>query len=273
MAKTVPLYQVDSFATEVFRGNPAAVCPTGAWLAEDVMRALAAENNLSETAFVVPDDTGAADFALRWFTPKVEVDLCGHATLATAWVLFNERGHDRDTVTFSTQRSGVLTVRRGADGLLTMDFPRCPAMPAPHPDDLTRALGGPALEFWNAKNDMRMALLADAGAVRALRPNLAAVARMGSHGLIVTAPGGGEDADVDFVSRFFAPQVGIAEDPVTGSAHTVLAPYWAKRLNEGTLSARQVSARGGEVTCELAGERVLISGRATLYLKGEAVLP
>lgn len=274
--QTIPLYQIDSFATEVFRGNPAAVCPLDAWLDDDRMQTLAAENNLSETAFVVPDETGAADYGLRWFTPTAEVDLCGHATLATAWVLFNERGHGGDTVNFAT-KSGILAVTRGADGLLNMDFPQTKSMPAPHPDELARALGSPgpkspALEYLRAKNDMRVAVLGDAQAVRALKPDLHTVYALGSHGLIVTAPGGGGDGDVDFVSRFFAPQLGISEDPVTGAAHTVLAPYWAKRLGKDTLKARQVSKRGGDVGCRLVGERVELSGRAVLYMKGEAVV-
>lgn len=284
---TIPLYQVDAFATEVFRGNPAAVCLLDAWLPENLMQALAAENNLSETAFVVSDETGEADYGLRWFTPKAEVDLCGHATLATAWVLFNERGVDKDVITFVT-KSGVLSVARGANGLLTMDFPQSKAMPAPHPDTLARALGAaglksPALEYLRAKNDMRVAVLGDAEAVRALKPDLHTIHTLGSHGLIVTAPGGGGpgsgpgggavDGDVDFVSRFFAPQLGISEDPVTGAAHTVLAPYWAKRLGKDVLKARQVSERGGDLECQIAGERVKISGRAVLYMKGEARLP
>lgn len=277
MSQVISLYQVDSFATEVFRGNPAAVCPLDAWPGDDVMQALAAENNLSETAFVVPDNSGEADFGLRWFTPKAEVDLCGHATLATAWVLFFERGFAAERITFAT-KSGILSVERGADDALTMDFPQTQFMPAPHPDDLVKALGGagmggPAQEFWRAKNDMRLALLPSARMVRELQPNLAAVARMGSHGLIVTAPGGDGDDDVDFVSRYFAPQLGVAEDPVTGAAHTVLAPYWAKRLSKDRLRARQVSARGGDVQCDLVGDRVRLTGHAVLFFKGEARLP
>lgn len=261
----IDLYQVDAFATELFGGNPAAVCPTETWLSDDVMQALAAENNLSETAFVVPDDSGAADYGLRWFTPTSEVAMCGHATLASAWVLFNVITPDVDVVTFTTP-SGILTVTRGPGDLITMDFPQCTLKPAPHPDDLHRALGGPAMDFCTASNGMRLAVLGSVEAVRTLKPNLNAVAKMGDFGLIVTAKGEG---DVDFVSRFFAPQVGIAEDPVTGSAHTVLAPYWAKRLKKETFTARQISKRGGEVLCQLDGDRVKLSGRAVLYMKGE----
>lgn len=259
------IYQVDAFATELFGGNAAAVCPLETWLSDDVMQALAAENNLAETAFFVADESGAADYGLRWFTPEAEVDLCGHATLASAWVLFNAVTSDSDVVTFST-RSGILTVTRGQDDMITMDFPQCTLKPAPHPDDLLRALGGPALDYCTASNDMRLAVLGSVEAVRDLKPNFAAIAAMGSHGLIVTAKGEG---DVDFVSRFFAPQIGIPEDPVTGAAHTVLAPYWGKRLKKDTFTARQISKRGGEVLCQLDGDRVKLSGRAVLYMKGE----
>jgi PhzF family phenazine biosynthesis protein len=267
--KTIPLYQVDAFATEVFKGNPAAVCPTDAWLNDATMLALAAENNLSETAFVIPDATGVADYGLRWFTPVKEMDLCGHATLATAWVLFNERGQAGDTVTFTT-RSGILTVHNRADGALTMDFPVSKIMPAPHPEELAHALGCPALEFWRAKTGKNLAVLDTADRVAHLQVNLRAVLALGGDGLIVTAPGEG---GLDFVSRYFAPHVGIPEDPVTGSAHTVLAPYWAKRLGKTEFQARQVSSRGGDLHCAIDGERVKISGRAVLYMKGEARLP
>ncbi|MBL4615171.1 MAG: PhzF family phenazine biosynthesis protein [Magnetovibrio sp.] len=270
MNKTIPLYQVDSFATEVFTGNPAAVCPTDEWLSVEVMQKLAMENNLSETAYVVPDKSGVADFGLRWFTPKLEMDLCGHATLASAWVLFNELNVEKDSITFSTQVSGILTVSRGNDGLLTMDFPVYAPRPAPHHKMLEQALGGPALEYLTAPNGMKLAVLGSVAAVTNLKPNLNAVAQMEGHGLIVTAKGEGE---YDFVSRFFAPLGGIAEDPVTGSAHTVLAPYWAKRLKKETFHARQVSKRGGDVHCVLDGERVKISGHGVLYMKGQAHLP
>ena len=264
----IDLYQVDAFATELFGGNPAAVCPLGTWLSDDVMQALAAENNVSETAFFVADESGAADYGLRWFTPEAEVSMCGHATLASAWVLFNALTPDRDVVTFSTL-SGILTVTRGQDGMITMDFPQCTLKPAVHPDDLLRALGGPALDFCVASNGMRLAVLGSVEAVRNLKPQLSAVAKLGSFGLIVTAKGQG---DVDFVSRFFGPQVGVAEDPVTGSSHTALAPYWARRLKKDTFTAQQISKRGGEVLCQLDGDRVRLSGRAVLYMKGEVYL-
>lgn len=268
MTHTIPLYQIDAFAREVFKGNPAAVCPLDAWLDDALMLSLAAENNLSETAFVVPDVTGEADYGLRWFTPTAEMDLCGHATLASAWVLFHERGFERDVVTFTT-RSGILTVSRSDEGLLTMDFPQSKVMPAPHPEPLQAALGCPAREFLRAKNGMNIAVLDSAAAVQNVQVNLAAVVALGGDGLVVTAPGEG---DVDFVSRYFAPHVGIPEDPVTGSTHTVLAPYWAKRLKKDVLTARQLSPRGGSMECAIDGERVKLSGHAVLYMKGEVQL-
>ncbi|HEY9079019.1 PhzF family phenazine biosynthesis protein [Magnetovibrio sp.] len=271
MSNTIPLYQIDSFTADLFAGNPAAVCPTDAWLSDEVMQKLAAENNLSETAYVVPDTTGVADYGLRWFTPETEVDLCGHATLATAWVLFNELGVDVETLRFTT-KSGVLTVARGEGDLLVMDFPLNAPRPAPHHEFLPQALGGPAQQFWTASNGMSLAVLASAEAVRSLTPHLGAVAKLGKKGLIVTAAGDERDT-VDFVSRYFAPYAGIAEDPVTGSAHTVLAPYWAKVLKKDSLHARQVSKRGGDVYCQMQGDRVLLSGHATLYMKGEAHVP
>ena len=267
MSQTIPLYQVDAFTTDVFAGNPAAVCPLHDWLSDDVMQDIARENNLSETAFFIPNAGGETDYLLRWFTPAFEVDLCGHATLATAWVLFFELGVERDSLSFETQESGVLTVEKGAAGLLTMDFPAYPPRPAPHHMRLEQAIGGRALEFWTAPNGMHLAVVGGADDVLDIKPSLAAIAEMGDKGLIVTAPGAGDE--IDFVSRYFTPKEGIAEDPVTGSAHCVLAPYWAKRLKKDNLHARQVSKRGGDVLCEVAGERVRLSGHAVLYLKGE----
>lgn len=272
MSTTIPLYQVDAFTTELFRGNPAAVCPTDAWLSEEIMQSLAVENNLSETAYVVPDETGGADYGLRWFTPVGEIDLCGHATLATAWVLFNELNVGKDVLTFSTQESGILTVSRGQDGLLKMDFPVHVPRPAPHHQLLERALGMRALEYFSAPNGMKVAVVDSVEAVQNLKMQMGAVAQMGDKGLIVTARAG-EGDDIDFVSRYFTPKEGIPEDPVTGSAHTVLAPLWAQRLKKNTFHARQVSKRGGDLFCELDGDRVYISGHGILYLKGEARIP
>lgn len=274
MPRTLPLYQVDAFTREPFSGNPAAVCPLDDWLGDEVMQKIAAENNLSETAFFVPDENGEADYRLRWFTPTREVELCGHATLASAWVLFNELGVEQETIVFVTQKAGLLSVRRGEGGVLVMDFPANPPRPTPHHEKLGFALGGdnlksPAKEFYSAPNTMRLAVLGSARDVIDLKPQFWAVAEAAPDGLIVTAQGE-EGSGVDFVSRYFAPAWGINEDPVTGSAHTVLAPYWAKRLKKDSLRARQVSKRGGDVFCEMVGDRVRISGHAVLYLKGEA---
>ena len=250
MTQEIPIYQVDAFASRLFAGNPAAVCPLDDWLPDPVMQAIAAENNLSETAFIVPQ---GEDFQLRWFTPACEVDLCGHATLGTAFVVTTILQPGRDSVCFHT-RSGALDVRRVGDDF-TMDFPAIEGARVERTGPVSEALGAPVQEVWQASDIM--AVLADEAAVRDLRPDMAATARLDTRGVMVTAAG----TDCDFVSRFFAPQSGISEDPVTGSAHCMLTPYWARRLGKTRLSARQLSARGGELTCELAGERVLISGR------------
>ena len=257
------MYQVDAFASRVFEGNPAAICPLPAWLDAAVMQAIAQENNLSETAFCVAD--GAA-FQLRWFTPNQEVDLCGHATLATAHVLYGHLGYGQPQVVFHT-RSGALSVARQGDALV-MDFPAIPAQPCPAPTALVEGLGCAPIEVRAAAD--YLAVLDDPEQVRQLVPDLAALSRLDRRGVCVTAPGRN---GVDFVSRFFAPKYGIPEDPVTGSVHCMLAPYWARRLGKTRLQARQVSARGGDVLCELQGERVLLSGRAVTYMVAEISLP
>jgi PhzF family phenazine biosynthesis protein len=261
MTQTVPIYQVDAFASEVFAGNPAAVCPLDAWLPDETMQAIAMENNLSETAFIVK---AGEDYDLRWFTPAVEVDLCGHATLGSAYVVATHLEPGRDEVVFRS-RSGPLTVtRKGA--LFTLDFPsKLPERLDDHAA-VEAAMGSPVEELWRA--DKTMAVLADEAAVLAARPDLAKVADLPGDGLIVTAPG----RERDFVSRYFAPHAGIPEDPVTGSAHCVLTPYWARRLDKTRLSARQVSARGGELVVEERGERILISGHVTPYLEGRIII-
>jgi PhzF family phenazine biosynthesis protein len=264
----LPLYWIDAFADRPFAGNPAAVIPLADWLADPVMQRIAFENGLAETAFFVR--TGAARFHLRWFTPAVEVDLCGHATLATAHALFHELGQPGQDITFDT-RSGPLTVTRREDGKLTLDFPATPV--APEPSDevariVTGALGQAPLFIGRTVFDL-FAELPDAASVRALVPDFAAIARAGSRGLIVTAPG---DGTCDFVSRFFAPQSGINEDPATGSTHCALAPFWAGRLGKRLLHARQLSARGGELWCEPTGDRVRLTGQSVLYLRGELFL-
>lgn len=255
-----PLYWIDSFSLEVFRGNPAGVVPLATWLPDDLMRRIAFENGLAETAFFVR--TGPDRFHLRWFTPAAEVDLCGHATLAAAFVLFTQLGQPGTAITFDS-RSGPLIVTRREAGLLELDFPSRPAVPIDPPAALLRGLG--ATPAFYAQAQANLAVFATADEIRALRPDFAALATLEQYGTIVTAPG----EDCDFVSRFFAPRVGVPEDPVTGSAHCVLTPYWAARLGRNRLYARQLSARGGELWCELVGDRVKIAGHAALYLRGE----
>jgi predicted PhzF superfamily epimerase YddE/YHI9 len=261
----VTLYQIDAFTDRLFAGNPAAVCPLDHWLADDVMQAIAAENNLSETAFVVPQGDA---YGLRWFTPAVEVDLCGHATLATAFVILTRLAADRDAVSFDT-RSGRLTVHRGAAGLV-MDFPVLPVQDAIDPADPNVAgLGRTPVELHRIREahgaPYCLAIYDDEADVATLTPNFAA---LGAN-VIATAPGD----TVDFVSRFFAPLSGIDEDPVTGSAHCTLTPYWAGRLGKSELRARQISARGGDIGCRLDGERVFLSGKCVAYMEGRIAVP
>lgn len=255
----LPLYVVDAFAERVFEGNPAAVVPLETWLPDATLASIAAENNLSETAFLVPLPGG---FELRWFTPTTEVDLCGHATLASACVLA-ERGHARWPVRFETRHAGTLHVDRDGDRFV-LDFPSRPPTEAPHPAGLSEAIGHEVVQYVRATKGV--AVLRDADAVRSVSIPPAFVRGLDTDGLIVTAPG---DGPYDFVSRYFAAHIGIDEDPVTGSAHCTLAPYWAKRLGKADLRARQVSARGGDVRCVLDGERVRLHGRGVLYLRGE----
>ena len=257
---TIPLYQIDAFAEEVFQGNPAAVCPLREWLADERMQAIAAENNLSETAFLVPG-AGPGDYDLRWFTPAAEVELCGHATLASAHLVLNRLTPDLDTVRFSTL-SGTLEVRRDGDRL-AMDFPARPPGAYDPPPGLVEALGA-APEAVLASQRDAMAVYGAEATVRGVTPDMRLLAAIDRQGVIVTAPGD----DCDFVSRFFAPALGIDEDPVTGSAHCTLTPYWAERLDKTELHARRISARGGELYCRAMGERVRIAGRARLYLEG-----
>lgn len=253
----IPLYQVDAFTSRVFHGNPAAVCPLPAWLPDATLQGIALENNLSETAFLVGQ--GAAR-EIRWMTPTQEVDLCGHATLASAFVVFErlERGLER--VVFSSQ-SGPLPVSRRGD-LLVLDFPARPPRRIEAPAGLAQALGRPPLEVWSARD--LMAVYASEDDVRGLRPDMDKLGEVDAFAVIATAPG----CEADFVSRFFGPRVGVPEDPVTGSAHCTLVPYWAGRLDRNALEAQQVSPRGGELACELRGDRVSIAGRAVLYLEG-----
>jgi PhzF family phenazine biosynthesis protein len=255
----LPLYQVDAFTDKLFGGNPAAICPLESWLPDVTMQAIAAENNLSETAFFVRE---GADYALRWFTPTVEVDLCGHATLASGHVVMSLLEPQRRSVNFKTLKAGTLTVSR-ADNLLSMDFPARPAVPAEAPAGLLAALGGNPREVLRARD--HLVVYDSPEEMVALQPDFAALAKVDCWAAIVTAPG--KDG-VDFVSRFFAPAQGVPEDPVTGSSHTTLTPYWAKRLGKTTLEARQLSRRGGALSCTLNGDRVSIAGGAVLYLEG-----
>jgi len=259
MSMRIPLYQIDAFTDRPFSGNPAAVCPLEAWLPDAVMQAIAAENNLPETAFFVPEGEG---WHLRWFTPTVEVDLCGHATLAAAYVLFNFLAPGQQRVSFRTETAGELVVSRDGE-LVALDFPAWPPVPCTGPAGLGAALGRPPAAVLAARD--YLAVYDDADMVAALAPDFAAVARLDRFAVIATAPGTG---DVDFVSRFFAPAQGVDEDPVTGSSHCALIPYWAARLGKARLEARQLSRRGGSLSCALRGDRVTIAGRATLYLTG-----
>jgi PhzF family phenazine biosynthesis protein len=256
----VPIFQIDAFTTCRFAGNPAAVMLMDSFLADTALQAIAAENNLAETAFLVPD---GSEYRLRWFTPTTEVPLCGHATLASAAVVMERLEPGRSRVVFHSA-SGPLTVNR-VDTKYVMDFPVRRSEPVSTPPGLADALGVTPIEVC-ANGFNYMALLESAQIVRALAPDIAALARLDRDGIIVTAPG---DGAYDFVSRYFAPAKGIPEDPVTGGAHCMLAPYWAKRLGKTTFRAYQASLRGGEIICRLAGERVELEGSCVFYLEGQ----
>lgn len=251
-------YQIDAFATRAFEGNPAAVCPLESWLDDGILQAIAEENNLSETAFFVPSEKG---FELRWFTPVKEVDLCGHATLASAHVIFEILGYAKQAITFET-RSGDLFVERHGK-LLKMDFPARPPAPCMLSEILLKGLGQRPVEVL-AANDY-MAVFDSEATVCAITPDQSLLSQLDLRGVIATARG----TDVDFVSRFFAPKSGIPEDPVTGSAHCTLAPYWANKLGKNILSARQVSKRGGNIACEVNSGRVMLSGYAVTFMEAE----
>ncbi len=251
-------YQVDAFTDKVFGGNPAAVVPLSSWPDDSLLQAIAEENNLSETAFFVSTNNG---FKLRWFTPTREVKLCGHATLATAHVIFETLGYSKRVITFETL-SGELFVERNGDRL-QMNFPASPPTPSDLSETLTRGLGLRPIEVLAA--DDYLAVFDSEATIRAIMPNYAVLGELDLRGVIVTAPGIG----VDFVSRFFAPKYGIPEDPVTGSAHCTLAPYWANKLGKNTLNAKQVSKRGGNITCEVNGDRVFLLGTAVTFMEAE----
>jgi PhzF family phenazine biosynthesis protein len=251
------LYQIDAFANEIFQGNPAAVCPLDKWLPDKILQSIAEENNLSETAYYVPTETG---FHIRWFTPKVEIDLCGHATLATAYVIFNLLGYTKDIIKFDS-RSGELIVSQNNEWL-TMDFPSQPAHSCELKEELIVGLGKQPLEVLSSED--YLVVFKTEEDIISLKPNFEVLSQLEWRGVIVTAPG----YDFDFVSRFFAPKFGINEDPVTGSAHCALTPYWAGKLNKTKLTAKQLSKRTGELVCELNSDRVLISGKAVKYMEG-----
>ncbi|HEY9167098.1 MAG TPA: PhzF family phenazine biosynthesis protein [Candidatus Kryptonia bacterium] len=254
----IPMFQIDAFTNKRFHGNPAAVCVLEEWLSDEIMQNIAAENNLAETAFVVARNNV---FDLRWFTPAIEIDLCGHATLATAYAYKEHLAYSPDEISFRT-KSGLLKVLFAGD-MMSMIFPRRPGEICPAPDNLKEALGAQPREVLKARD--LMVVLTNEDEVRHLKPNIDKIKSYDCIGVIVTAKGN----EVDFVSRFFAPKVGIAEDPVTGSSHSTLIPYWSQKLRKSKMTARQLSARGGELFCEDLEDKVKISGRAVTYFVGE----
>ena len=255
------IYQVDAFTEKVFEGNPAAVCPLEEWVSDDVLQRIAEENNLSETAFFVPEDRG---FKLRWFTPAAEVDLCGHATLAAAYVLYKHLGFSGPEISFRT-RSGVLIVKKTEKGL-SMDFPASMPEPVEAPDNLVTGLGRKPQEVLAAFD--YIVVLESEGEIENLHPDFSKWLDLDLRGVVATAPG----EEVDFVSRCFYPKLRVNEDPVTGSAHCELAPYWGKRLGRKNLTAKQLSKRAGLVECALVEDRVILSGNAVSYLQGHIII-
>lgn len=253
------IYQADAFTSKVFGGNPAALVPLAEWLPDETLLNIAIENNLSETAYTVKQDD---KYHLRWFTPGGEVQLCGHATLATALIMFEELGHDDDTITFTTL-SGDLFVHKTNTGLM-MDFPVWERKKVETPEEVILAFGREPIAYFEGHDDM--AVFDDPTFIRRLKPNLEALKALSARGVLATAQG---DEHYDFISRAFFPKLGINEDPVTGSAHCILTPYWADRLGKNKLVAHQASARGGDLLCELKGDRVEITGQAVMYMKGE----
>jgi PhzF family phenazine biosynthesis protein len=251
------LYQIDAFTSKPFKGNPAAVIPLETWLPDDAMQSIAEENNLSETTFFVPTKSG---FHIRWFTPITEVDLCGHATLAAAYVLFNFLGYDKGTIAFDS-KSGMLTVIQNKDWLV-MDFLAQPPIHCDVPDDIINAFGKKPIECLRSED--YIVVFETESDISSVKPDMDYLKKLDLRGVIITS----KSQQYDFVSRFFAPKYGIEEDPVTGSSHTQLIPYWAQKLGKTKLTAKQVSRRGGELICELQNDRVLISGKAVKYLEG-----
>lgn len=260
----VPIYQVDAFTDHVFGGNPAAICPLNEWLPDETLQSIAAENNLAETAFFIQQGAGSNEYALRWFTPVVEMPLCGHATLASAHVIFTHLQPQASELRFQSKSGQLLVTREGS--LLTLDFPARPAVKTTPPAALVDGLGTQPLEVWKAP--YMMAVFPHEDDVRTLRPDMRVLGDLDP--VICTAPGSGE---IDFVSRFFAPSHGIDEDPVTGSAHCTLVPYWAARLKKSKMRARQISPRVGDLWVELRGDRVSMSGYGVEYLRGTITIP
>ena len=257
------MYQVDAFSEKLFCGNPAAVCPLQNWLPENIMQSIAAENNLSETAFFVEKND---KFFIRWFTPKVEIDLCGHATLAAAHILYSELAFQKNQIAFETKKGVILNVSREKD-IINLDFPSCQPKIVDDPTDLlNRALG--ANPSWFLFGNYGMAVFNDEQDIMNMQPDLNLLAKLEYNGIIVTAPGD----HVDFVSRFFGPKLGIPEDPVTGGAHCELIPYWANRLKKKDMLATQLSKRGGQLYCSYLGDRVIMGGKAITYLEGEILI-
>lgn len=253
----IPIYQIDAFAKNAFEGNPAAICPLDTWLPDELLLSIAEENNLSETAYFIKTNKG---YHIRWFTPVAEVDLCGHATLAAAYVIFNELGYQENSISFES-KSGILKVEKDND-LLIMDFPSQPPTVCELPKEIQQAFDATPIKCLKSEDYILVFNTEDE--ILNAKPKLDLLKNIDLRGVIITAPSG----DYDFVSRFFAPKYGINEDPVTGSAHTKLVPYWANQLKQTKFNAKQISKRGGELICELKGERVTIAGYATKFLQG-----
>ncbi len=258
--KPIPIYQVDAFSEVLFSGNPAAVCILDQWLDAGTMQAIAAENNLAETAFIFPCN---GEYEIRWFTPLVEVDLCGHATLASGYILFEYLGHPRNEIIFHSRRKGTLKVIKEKD-LLFLDFPTDQISIASNLEEIQKCIGLSPTEVYRGQTDF-VALVENEAAVHNLEPNFDQISMLDARGLIVSSRGD----QVDFVSRFFAPQSGINEDPVTGSAHTTLTPIWADKLRKSEMKAIQLSPRKGNLICKFQQDRCLIGGKAVLYFAGE----
>ena len=257
----LPIYQIDAFSSDVFKGNPAAVCPLSEWLPPETMQSIAAENNLSETAFFVPKGN---DYSIRWFTPVSEVTLCGHATLGSAYVLFHILDYENDEIRFNS-KSGILKVTK-QDDWLTLDFPKQPPVPCDTPLELIAAFNVEPIECMVSED--HIAVFENETDIETANPNYEQLKKLDSRGVIITA----KSMRYDFVARSFAPTLGVPEDPVTGSAYTQLAPYWASKLGPKKFKAKQMSLRGGEVYCEVIGDRVLISGKAAKYMEGKISL-